>query len=137
MNVTISLPSIQKIYMVKCADIAPNILEKHLSGLPVGIYPLPEEVEQYGTGSCVAEQEYEDGSLVETATLQFDTAQEIPGSNGMAFVVGDNNGKYYIIGRKEKPYPAITVNKNIGTESTYNTVKVVFKSRKALIPCFI
>ena len=137
MNVTLSLPSIRKIYMVKCADLAPNILEKYLSGLPVGIYPLPQEVEQYGTGTCISEQDYEDGSIIESATLQFDTAEEVQEDSGMAFVIADNNRKFYIIGRKEKPYPAVTVNKNIGSDSSYNTVKVVFKNRKALIPCSI
>lgn len=137
MNVTQSLPSIRKVYMVEAAQLAPNILEKYLAGLSVGVYPLPTEIEQYGTGSCSAEQELDEGSIVESTTLSFNTAEEVTDTIGKAFVVGDNNGKYWLIGQREKPYPVVTVSKSIEDNSTINTVKVTYRRQKSLIPCNI
>ena len=130
-----SLPSIIKIYTVPCAQLAPNIMEKHLAGVPVGIYPLPTEIEQYGTGTCVAESAIEEGSIIEKTTLQFNTTQQLENREQLAFVIMDANLQYYIIGAREKPYPTVEVSKEISPDANVNTVKVKLTRRKSLIPC--
>ena len=132
-----SLPSIIRIFTVPCAQLAPNIMEKHLAGVPVGIYPLPTEIEQYGTGTCVAESAIEEGSIIEKTTLQFNTTQQLENREQLAFVILDANLQYYIIGTKEKPYPLVEVTKAVDRDTNVNTVKVTLARRKSLIPCSV
>lgn len=108
-----------------------------MAGLPVGVYPLPTEVEQYGTGSVEATNELDDGTYYEKTTLQFSTAEEITNTAPLAFVIMDAQKKYFLIGAKEAPYPIVEINKSIsGEENVYN-IKVTFQRRKSLIPCNI
>lgn len=137
MNITQSLPNIVKVFTIPCASLAPNIVEKYMAGLPVGVFPLPTEVEQYGTGAVEAANELDDGTYYEKTTLQFSTAEEIDNRTPMAFVVMDAQEKYFLIGAKEAPYPIIEIAKSVSSESNVNNVKVTFSKRKSLIPCCI
>ena len=132
-----SLPNIVKVFTIPCASLAPNVIEKYMAGLPVGVYPLPTEVEQYGTGSCEAANELDDGTYYEKTVLQFSTAEEIDNRIPMAFVVMDAQKNYFLIGAKEAPYPIIEIAKSVSTESNVNSIKVTFTRRKSLIPCSI
>ena len=137
MNITQSLPNIVKVFTIPCASLAPNIVEKYMAGLPVGVYPLPTEVEQYGTGSVEAANELDDGTYYEKTTLQFSTAEEIDNRTPMAFVVMDAQEKYFLIGAKEDPYPIVEITKNITSDDNINDIKVTFSRKKSLIPCLI
>ena len=116
MHITQSLPNIVKVFTIPCASLAPNIIEKYMAGQPVGVYPLPTEVEQYGTGSVEAANELDDGTYYEKTVLQFSTAEEIDNRTPMAFVVMDAQGNYFLIGAKEAPYPIVEITKGISGE---------------------
>lgn len=132
-----SLPNIVKVFTIPCASLAPNVVEKYMAGLLVGVYPLPREVEQYGTGACEAANELDDGTYYEKTVLQFSTAEEITNTTPLAFVIMDAQENYFLIGAKEAPFPIIEIAKSISAESNVNNVKVTFTKRKSLIPCSI
>lgn len=137
MKVSQSLPHIIKVFVVPCANLVPNVVEKYLAGIPVGVYPLPTEVEQYGTGSCEAENALDDGTYYEKTILQFSTAEEITNTTPLAFVIMDAQEKYFLIGAKETPYPIMEITKNITSDDNINDIKVTFSRKKSLIPCNI
>ena len=137
MNITQSLPNIVKVFTIPCASLAPNVVEKYMAGLPVGVYPLPTEVEQYGTGSVEAANELDDGTYYEKTVLQFSTAEEINNRTPMAFVVMDAQGKYFLIGVKEFPFPIVEITKWVSNDANVNDIKVTFSRKKSLIPCSI
>jgi hypothetical protein len=137
MHITQSLPNIIKVFTIPCASLAPNIVEKYMAGLPVGVYPLPTEVEQYGTGSVEAANELDDGTYYEKTVLQFSTAEEIDNRTPMAFVVMDAQGKYFLIGVKEFPFPIVEITKGLSPDANVNDIKVTFSRKKSLIPCSI
>ena len=137
MNITQSLPNIVKVFTVPCASLVPNVVEKYMAGIPVGVYPLPTEVEQYGTGACEAENILEEGTYFEKTTLQFTTAEDVSNTTPLAFVIMDAQKKYFLIGSKEAPYPIVEITKNVKTETNVNDIKVTFSRRKSLIPCSI
>lgn len=132
-----SLPDIVAIYRVPCKDLIPNITEKYLAHLPVGIYALQTPVEHCGNCSCEAEQEYDNGGYVEKTVLQFTTVEDIRQSPPHAFIVKDAQGQTYIIGTKEMPYPMVEITHSIDKETNVKTVKVTFTRRKSLVPCMI
>lgn len=135
MHITQSLPNIVKVFTIPCASLAPNVVEKYMAGLPVGVYPLPTEVEQYGTGSVEAANELDDGTYYEKTVLQFSTAEEIDNRSPMAFVVMDAQGKYFLIGVKEFPFPIVEITKGLSPDANVNDIKVTFSRKKSLIPC--
>ena len=137
MHITQSLPNIVKVFTVPCASLAPNIVEKYMAGLPVGVYPLPTEMEQYGTGSVEAANELDDGTYYEKTVLQFSTAEDIDNRTPMAFVVMDAQEKYFLIGAKEGPYPIVEITKGISNDANVTDIKVTFSRKKSLIPCSI
>ncbi len=134
MKVTQSLPNIVKVFTIPCASLAPNIVEKYMAGLPVGVYPLPTEVEQYGTGSVETANVLDDGTYYEKTVLQFSTAEEIDNRTPKAFVVMDAQEYYFLIGAKEAPYPIVEIVKNVTTDANVNDIKVTFSRKKSLIP---
>ena len=134
MHITQSLPNIIKVFTIPCASLAPNVVEKYMAGLPVGVYPLPE---QYGTGSVEAANELDDGTYYEKTVLQFSTAEEINNRTPMAFVVMDAQGKYFLIGVKEFPFPIVEITKWVSNDANVNDIKVTFSRKKSLIPCSI
>ena len=132
-----SLPDIVAVYRVPCSALVPNITEKYRAHMPVGIFPMPTAVELCGKGSCEAEQEYDNGGYSEKTVLQFTTTEELTQNPPQAFVITDAQGKSFIIGTKEAPYPIVEITKTIDKEQHVNTVKVTFTRQKSLVPCFI
>ena len=131
------LPNIVKVFAIPCTSLAPNIVEKYKAGLPVGVYPLPTEVEQYGTGSVEAVNELDEGVYYEKTTLQFSTVEDIDNTTPTAFVVMDAQENYFLIGAQEASYPIVAINRNIANENNISEVKVTFSRKKSLIPCAI
>lgn len=132
-----SLPGIKFIGYLPCPLLPPNILQKSLAGVPVAIYSPPTPVEHYGNAECVAEQEYDHGSYLENTTLTFTTTGEIPNNLPVAMVVTDVEGKSWVIGFREHPYPIIESKQQTDEEKNIFEIKVTFTSQKSLVPCTV
>ena len=129
-----SLPSIAFIGYLPCSELPPDLLLKYLSGMPVSIFSAPTSVEHYGNASCEAVSEYDNGSRLEKTTLRFTTADEVPERQDLAFLVKDVQGRGYVIGQKEPPFPMVEKFTSVDKDENIKEVKVVFTVRKSLIP---
>lgn len=116
-----------------CSELPPDILNKYLAGIPIAINASPTPIEIYGDASCEAVSEYDNGSRLEKTTLQFSTADEIPECQDLAFVVKDVQGKEYVIGQKESPFPMVEIDNSINKEENVQVVKVVFIAKKSML----
>lgn len=132
-----SLPSIIKIGYVPCSLLAPNILQKYLAGVPVGIFQIPTDVEHYGNAKCEAEQEYDNGSYSEKAVLSFTTTQSILNYSNLAFIVTTAEGRSFVIGQREEPFPIVEISEKINEDTNIYEVKVTFTCQKSLVPCVV
>lgn len=130
-----SLPGITAISYLPCANLLPNIQEKHRVGIPVAVQALSTPIDDFFSASCETESEYINGGNSETTTLQFRTTDEIHSSRPLAFVVTDANNESFLIGTKEEPYPIVEISELKDAESNIQMVKVTFVRRKSLIPC--
>lgn len=130
-----SLPGIKAISFVPCHLLSPNIVEKYRAGIPVGVFSTSTPIEHYGNASCEAVSEHDNGSRLEKTTLKFTTADEVPEHQDLAFVVKDAQGKEYIIGQNESPYPMVEISTSVDKDENIKDVKVVFSARKSLIQC--
>ena len=132
-----SLPGIKAIAFLPCKLFPPNIVEKFLAGVPIGVFSTSTPIEHYGNASCEAESEYTGGTYYESTTLQFTTTDEIQQSQELAFVVTDVHDKSYLIGCKEAPYPVVDITTKVDDETNISEVKVTFQRQKSLIPCVV
>ena len=132
-----SLPGIKAIAFLPCKLLSPNIVEKFLAGVPIGVFSTSTPIAHYGNASCEAESEYTGGTYYESTTLQFTTTDDIRQSQQLAFVVTDVNNHTYVIGCKEAPYPVVDITTNIDKDNNFSHVKVSFSRQKSLIPCAV
>ena len=134
---TQSLPNIISIYTVPCSGLSPNITEKFLAGIPIGVFPLPTAIEHYGNAKCEAEQEYVNGSYSEKTVLLFTSKQDISQYPAPAFVIKDAQGDTFLIGTREAPFPMVEITETIDKEENIKAYKVTFTRRKSLVPCSV
>ena len=130
-----SLHSVKSIGFLPCSLLPDDLLLKHLSGMPVSVFNSATPIGLYGDASCEAASEHDNGSSLEKTTLQFTTTDEIPTSQELAFVVKDVQGKSYVIGQKEYPYPMVEIDTSVDKDENIKEVKVVFSAKKSLIKC--
>ena len=130
-----SLPGIKSIGYLPCANLSPLIMQKHIVGIPVGVFSAITPIEHYGNASCEAESEYDHGRKLQKTKLKFSTTDEIPIDKHLAFVVTDAEGKSWLIGLREPPYPIAEYTRLIDREKRLSEVEVSFTARKSLIPC--
>ena len=132
-----SLPGIKAIAFLPCKLLPPNIVEKFLAGVPIGVFSTSTPIEHYGNASCEAESEYIGGGYFEKTSLDFTTTDEIPQSQELAFVVTDVHDKSYLIGVMEAPFPIVNITNKVDDETKISEVKVTFQRQKSLIPCVV
>lgn len=132
-----SLPGIKAIAFLPCKLLPPNIVEKFLAGVPIGVFSTSTPIEHYGNASCEAESEYIGGGYFEKTSLDFTTTDEIPRSQELGFVVTDVHDKSYLIGVKEAPFPIVNITTKVDDETNISEVKVTFQRQKSLIPCSV
>lgn len=130
-----SLPGIERIATVPCQLLSPNIIEKYKAGVPIGVFAITTPIEHYGNASCEAVSEFDEGGYVEKASLHFNTTTEISQQQNLAFVITDVNGKSFVIGCMEAPYPIVNITQKVDEDTNIYEVKVSFTRIKALIPC--
>ena len=130
-----SLPGIKSIGYLPCANLSPLILQKHIVGIPVGVFSDLTRIEHYGNASCVAEGEYDNGRMLEKTKLSFTTTSDIPTDKHIAFVVTDVEDKSWLIGLREAPFPVVEYQRKIDASNNIWEVEVSFTCRKSLISC--
>lgn len=132
-----SLPSIRQVAYIPCELLSPYILYRYAAKLPVGIFSTPTSVQIFSDASCESESTFDKGDYIEKTELTFSTVDVIPEDRPLAFVVTDNNDQSYLIGLREDPFPAVEVTSSIAPDSNIRKVKVIFTSKKSLIPCSV
>ncbi len=132
-----SLPGIIAIAYIDCGNLSYNIEERFLAGLRVSVYGNMTQVSFSGMPTCVNESTYDKHSQSEKTTLTFQSVENLPIRQNLAFVITDVQEQSYLIGHAEDPYPTIKRERNLGTptdEKAVYTYEVVLIGRKTLIP---
>lgn len=140
MKTTLSLPGIKYIGYVPSDNLQREIMNKHLAGIPVGIFTDATPIAFCGVPTCEAVSTYNNNGRIEQTTLRFNTIDDLPTSRHVAFIVTDCNNQSYIIGQREKPRPIVKVTRNTGTpddDPSVCSVEVTLYAQKSLIPCSV
>ena len=140
MKTTQSLPGIKFIGYVPAENLQREIMNKHLAGIPVGIFTDITPIAFCGVPTCEAVSTYNNNGRIEQTTLRFKTLDDLPTYRHIAFVVTDCNNRSYIIGQREKPRPIVNITQNTGTpngDPAVLSVEVTLYAQKSLIQCAI
>ena len=135
-----SLPGIAQIGYCICSNLQPNIVLKHSSGTPVGIFTEIVPIRFFGTPSCETTEEYDNNGRKVVTSLTFVTNDNIPTYKHLAFVITDASGTSYIIGSRERQFPVIKSSASSGTpqgESNATTYEIKWTSICKPIRCAI
>lgn len=138
MNRRNSLPGIVAIYTVPSRLLQPFMEEKHLSGIPVGIFAEMKKCPFFGSPKCENVSTPQNNGELEKATLTFNTVTPIVQCEPLAFIVRDAAGNSWCIGSREHPHVVVSLRKYIGppgSEMNALTYTVTRTSVRAMIPC--
>ena len=111
-----------------------------MAGVPVGIFTTVEDVCKIGEATCETEEQFDNNSQVEKATLTFFTLDELPIYRHLAFVISTTDGDTFVIGTKELPYPTVKITRSTGTpdgEPSVRKYEVSFTAKKSLVLCAV
>jgi hypothetical protein len=136
----VALPSITKIAYLPCSELSHDIQLRYKVKMPVAVYAGTTLVKFFDTPTCEAVMEYENKGRVEHTTLKFSTLDELPTAYPVAFVVTTANGRSYLIGAMERPFPVVKVEERTGVpagEPAVKSVTVTLSAHKSLVPCIV
>ena len=139
-NLCTNLPGIVAISYCLCENIQPNIVLKHSSGIPVGVFTEITPVRFFGQSSYDAVEEYDNNGRKVLCTLKFVSNDNIPLHKHLAFVITDASGTSFIIGSRERPYPIVKSSATSGNpsgESNATTYEFKWSSVGMPIRCAI
>lgn len=132
-----SLPGIVSIHTVECSRLQPQLMLRAMSKLPNAVFAPLTHRNHIGEPICNTISEYLNGSRSEKTTLEFISDADFDTSQPLAFVVKCVNGDSFLIGRKEHPYPTVTITHTTGTttsDASSYKIEVNFIAPKTLIP---
>lgn len=137
---TLSLPSIAKIGYVKCESLSPQLELKAIAKVPVAIFSEITDIVFSNEPTCKAVSEVDSNGRFQKTTLEFTTTQELPTDEHIAFIIQCVNGKKFLIGTKERPFPVVKISDDTGTRSgnaASSYVEVSHSAIKSLLPIVI
>ena len=132
-----SLPGITAIDYIECSSLPDNLEMKAMVGIPIGIFVSMTEVPFSGMPTCVTDSDYDSHAQVERSVLTFQSTEDLPIRGCLAFIIRDANGKHWLMGHKEAPYPVIKRTQHLGvpeSEKAGYIYEVTLIGRKALVP---
>lgn len=137
---TISLPGIFKIGFLECSNLSPQLELKAIAGVPIAILTDITDVIFSGEPTCEAVSENDNNGRIEKTSLKFFTTQKIPDDRPLAFTVQCVNGKKFLVGAKERPFPILKITTDTGTTSgnvAAYSVEITHSAIKSLLPVII
>ncbi len=123
-----------------CSLLPADITLRALAGVPVGIFTTVYDICKIGEATCETEEQFDNNSQVEKATLTFRTLDELPTYRHLAFVIFTTNSDTFVIGTKELPYPTVKITRSTGTpdgEPSVRKYEVSFTAKKSLVLCAV
>lgn len=132
------LPGIIKIHAVLATSLMVSITQKALANVPVGIFADTFLVPQIGDAVCELETQFDNNSTLEKVKLTFSTKIRLPRYHHLAFIINTVDGKQYLIGTADKPYPIIKMDDSTGKvdgDSAVTKYTISYSNIVALVPC--
>ena len=106
--------------------------------MPITIPATTTEITLKGEATCELEQSSDNNCYIEKVKLNIPTLDDVPLQDFPAFVIQTVDGTKYVIGAKERPYPAVKITRSTGRpdgDPSVRKYEVSFTAKKALALC--
>ena len=134
------LPGIVHIGYIDCSLIPEYLMQIAISGVKPTLTLSLHDITLEGEATCEAEDDFDNNSHLEKATLKFKTLEVLPVDEKLAFAIETAAGKTFLIGTCEKPHPIVKRERNTGLpagDPATIAYKVTFSAKVAPVPCSI
>ena len=134
------LPGVRAVGWVDCLRLPKRVDLHGICGSQVAVLTDIHTVEFFDEPDCRCVTEKDGGGYTDTATLKFHAAELLPIHRKLGFVVTDVNGRSYLIGSQEPPFPTVKAEMLCGAPDgdgagfQYEIKHVAIKS---MVPCVI
>lgn len=138
MNNIFSLPGIKRLSYINVLDLPLGLGLLGISGTPLVLNVAHVDIPFTGEAACTCTHSNANGSGNETVELTFQSLLALPEHKPLAFLVTDVNGRCFLIGTQERPWPYIESSQGLGLpdgDSSTITYTVTYKAPKGLIEC--
>mgnify|MGYP001026213645 FL=1 len=132
------IPGITKMMYMFAETLTASITQKALANVPVGVFADTFTVSHTGDAICELESQFDNNDMLEKVKLTFSTTDTLPTHRRLAFVINTANGKQYLIGAAEPPYPVVKVDSSTGRvngDSAVTKYTISYENKVALVPC--
>lgn len=136
-SVTI-LPGIKTIGWVDCEQLPARVDLEGICGNTVTLFTQVTNVEFLDSPDCRCKTEKDCAGYTDTATLKFQCPELLPIHLHLGFVVTDTNGKIWLIGSKEPPFPKLSVERITGmceSEGAGFYYEITHVAIKSMVAC--
>ena len=138
MSHCISLPGIKKVWYVSHTDLPDDVIYKAVVDMPITLPTTTTEITLKGEATCELEESPDNNCYIEKVKLNIPTLDDVPLQDYPAFVIQTVDGTKYVIGAKERPYPAVKITRSTGRpdgDPSVRKYEVSFTAKKALALC--
>ena len=133
-----SLPGIKSLRYVNAMELPSDLGLMGVSGTPFALMCPSVDIPFTGEATCTGTRSNANGAANETIELSFHSLLALPENMPLAFLVTDVNGRCFLIGTQERPWPYIESSQGLGLpdgDSSTITYTVTYKAPKGLIEC--
>lgn len=134
------LPGVKAVHWLDCQHLPQRVDLHGICRMPVAVLTALSAVGLFDDAECVCTTEREGGAYKDTATLKFLTHELLPVHRKLGFVVTSVEGKSFLIGSKEPPFPQIKVEHRCGLpdgDSAGYFYEITHVALKSLVECHI
>ena len=133
------LPGIKTIRYVFADSLLANILQRALANVPVAVFADAVPVALVGDAICETDSQFQNNGCIEKVQLSFSSLDSLPTHAHICFIIETVNGKTFLVGTKEHPFPIVkfsSTSSSLDNEKAVNKFAVSYSNSMALIPCF-
>ena len=132
-----TLPGIVEVRWLDGLQLSPNLEAKHMAGLPIAVLTETVPLKIFGLGELQRTDEHESNGRQSKATLTFRTLEDLPSNHTTVWVARQADGRYWLLGTCEAPYPTVKVTYQGGSpegEPAVKTVEITHVGINAMLP---
>ena len=131
------LPGITKIWYVPADKLMSGITQRALANIPIGVFADIFPVPFTGNAICETETEFDNNAYRQKVQLTFSTTSSLP-SFHLAFIIRMVDGKQYLIGTADHPFPIVKSTDSTGEldgDAAVIKYTISYTNKVALVPC--
>lgn len=137
---TTILPGVKAIGWLDCDLLTAHVALRAVAGMEVPVFTAVTPIAFFGEAECSRTSKRDGAQRSESAALKFNCAEPLPVHLHLGFVVETVDGRHWLIGGAEAPFPVVDCERRAGSpsgEPAGLTYEVSHTALRTLIECIV